>query len=146
MSLHISWVTQLDIDQFNFIFDVLNVFCLKHLVLENKVFTCLLKDLLYKAIKVIVVEFSAQNILVDFLAKLHHFLEVLVGNVILCWISLSHHEHLVVLLPETLEVRILQYDQIDNVKCGQDLSKVVKNLMIDDLPKGVLINLVFLVE
>jgi hypothetical protein len=116
VSLHVSGVAQLDIYQLNLILDILDVLGLKYLVFENKIFACLLKDLLDKSIKVIIIKLATQNILVDFLAELHNLLKVFVGNVILLRISLGHHEHLVVLLPEGLEVGILLDDQVNDVK------------------------------
>lgn len=118
MSLHVSGVAQLDINQLNLILNILDVLGFEYLVFENKIFACLLKDLLDKSIKVIIIKLATQNILVNFLAELHHFFKVFVGDIVLLRVSLSHHEHLVVLLPEGLEVRILLDDQVNDVQGG----------------------------
>jgi hypothetical protein len=118
MSLHVSGVAQLDIYQLNLVLDILDVFGFEYFVFENKIFACLLEDLLDKSIKVIIIKLATQYVLVNFLAELHHFFKVFVCDVVLLRVSLSHHEHLVVLLPKGLEVGILLDDQVNDVQGG----------------------------
>ena len=146
MSLHIAWIAELDIDKLYLVLYILDIFRLENLILEHKVFASLLKDLLNKSIQVIIIQLSAENILVNFLAKLHYFFQVLVGDVVLCWVALGHHEHLVVLLPEGLEVGILLDDQIDYVQGRKDFSEVVEDFVVDDLFERVLVNFVLIIE
>jgi hypothetical protein len=116
MSLHVSGVAQLDIYQLNLVLDILDVFGFEYFVFENKIFACLLEDLLDKSIKVIIIKLATQYVLVNFLAELHHFFKIFVCNVVFCRVTLGHHEHLVVLLPEGLEVGVFLDDQVNDVQ------------------------------
>ena len=61
-----------------------------------------------------VVQPSTQDVLVDSLAELHHFLQIFSFNVVLARVGLGHHEHLIVLLPELHEVSVFLDNQVYN--------------------------------
>ena len=56
------------------------------------------------------------------------------------------HEHLVVLLPEGLEVGVLLDDQVNDVKGCEDFSEVIEDLVVDHFLEGVGVHFVFSIE
>jgi hypothetical protein len=146
VSFHISWVGQFDIDQLDLVLDVFKILVPESLVSEHELGACLLKDLLAESIEVIIVELAAQDVLIDFLAKFHDFLEVFRCDIILLRVDLRLHEHLVVLLPESLEIGVLLNDEINDVQSGENLPEVVEDFMVDHLLERVGVNLVFTIK
>ena len=61
-------------------------------------------------------------------------------------VDLGLHEHLVVLLPEGLEVGVLLDDQVNDVQSRQDLSEVIEDLVIDHFLEGVGVHFVLSIE
>ena len=146
MGLLVAGVAQFGIDSVNLVLDVLEILLSESLILEDDGGASLFEDGLAEPLQVVVEEVSAQDILVDPLAELHDLLQLLAVDVVALWVGLSHHEHLVVLLPEGLEVRVLHDDQIHDVESLEDFAKVVKDLEVDHLLEAVVVDLVFGVE
>jgi len=55
VGLHVTWVRQLDVDQFNFVFDIFKILFLEAFVLEDEVLTSLILNRLAKAIQVVII-------------------------------------------------------------------------------------------
>ena len=146
MGLHVTWVRQLNVDQLNFVFDIFKILFLEAFVLEEEVLTSLILNRLAKAIQVVIIQLSAQDILIDLLAKFHHFLEILHSDVVFTWIGLGHHEHLIVLLPELDKVGVFLNDEVYNVQRRQDFTKVIENDIVYQLFKAILIHFILSLE
>ena len=144
--MHVSHCIELDVNQVNLVFYILGVFLLESLVGEHKLASSLFKDCFAETIKVVVIEFTAKNVLIDPLAELNNSLEFSACDVVLLGVGLSHHEHLVVLLPEGHEIRVLLDNQVHNIQGGQDLTKVIKDFMVDHLLEAIEIHSVLRVK
>lgn len=104
-----------------------------------------MEDNLVELVKVVHIELTTEDVGVDLGAELLDLLDFAISHVVLGRIVLGDEEHLVVLLPVGLEVRILNDDQVNHVEGGQDGTKIVESLLIDLLLKEARVELVVLV-
>jgi len=131
MGMHVSHSIKLNIYQVNLVLDVFKILLFKGFVMEDEFASSFFKDGFAKTVEVVIIKISTENVLINPLTELNNSLEFLAGDVVLLGVSLSHHEHLVILLPEGDEVGVLLNDQINNIQGSQDLSEVVEDFMVD---------------
>lgn len=92
--------------------------------------------------KVVVIELTAEDVLVYLLHKLHQLFQVLGISSILLWVGLRHQEHLSIVFPKRDEVCVFLNDQIDDEQSSQYFAKVVEYLEVYHFLEAVLVHLI----
>ena len=122
--------------------DILQILVLESPILEYEALTRLLQDDLVQAFQIVVIELTAEDVLVYLLDELHQLLQLPGISSVLLWVSLSHQEHLSIVLPKSDEVCVFLDDQINDEQSGQYFSKIVKYLKVYHFLEAVLVHLI----